>query len=225
MVVTSQETWESCGASLMIGSGAAGWVADDRSALTLADEMLPSGQALVLTPAPGDHGSGIVSRRSIRDVRFARRGPEGRHTSLLHRPLTAQALNMVPHPEGGWFTETWRASATFTPPGYPGERSAATAILFLLPPDEASRWHVVSSDELWFWHSGGPLALTLGGTGDRPQDQRTVILGPDLTEGQIPQALVPGQTWQSARPQSGETLVSCVVSPGFDFADFRILPH
>jgi predicted cupin superfamily sugar epimerase len=222
MVVTSQETWESCGTNLVTGSGIAGWAADDRSALALADEMLPSGQALVLTV--GESVPGIVSRDSIRDVRYARRGPEGRHMALLHRSPTAQALNLLPHPEGGWFTETWRAAATFTPVGYPGERSAATAILFLLPPEETSRWHVVRSDELWFWHSGGPLALTLGGTGDRPQDERTIILGPDLEHGQAPQALIPGQTWQSARPLNGETLVSCVVSPGFDFADFVVAP-
>jgi uncharacterized protein len=76
-------------------------------------------------------------------------------------PPLARQLDLRPHPEGGWFRETWRSPVTFTPDGYPGARSAATAIYFLLHPGERSRWHVVRSDELWFWHSGGPLTLRM----------------------------------------------------------------
>ncbi len=130
-------------------------------------------------------------------------------------------LDLRPHPEGGWYTETWRAGPSSTPPGYPGERAAATGIYFLLRPGEESRWHTVRSDELWLWHRGGPLALTLGGNGTEPAAAETVLLGPDIGSGQRPQALVPGGVWQSARPAvDTEVLVSCVVAPGFDFADF-----
>jgi predicted cupin superfamily sugar epimerase len=174
------------------------------------------------------------------------------------RPPLAKQLDLQPHPEGGWYRETWRSPATFAPEGYDGPRSAATAIYFVLHPGEQSRWHVVRSDELWFWHSGGPLALRLGGNGQvpteaaasetaaggtRPGENATdlaesaataagaaptvqtgdVLLGPDVLAGQRPQALVPGGVWQSAVPASGQPVfVSCVVAPGFDFADFRL---
>lgn len=89
------------------------------------------------------------------------------------------------------------------------------------------------SDELWLWHSGGPLILRLGGAGTPPDTDgpaetanpttANVLLGSDVMAGQQPQALVPGGTWQSAAPASAEhVLVSCVVAPGFDFADFRL---
>lgn len=143
----------------------------------------------------------------------------------MDRPETAAALGLRPHPEGGWFRETWAAPVSFHPPGYGGERASATAIYFLLPAGEASRWHALSSDELWLWHHGGPLTLWLAGRGDTPHGEpQTVTLGADLTSGQIPQALVPAGTWQSARPAADEeVLVSCIVSPGFAFADFRLL--
>ncbi|RZS43140.1 hypothetical protein EV193_102116 [Herbihabitans rhizosphaerae] len=140
-------------------------------------------------------------------------------------PETARILDLAPHPEGGWYRQTWRSDTTVHPAGYPGERAAATAIYFLLCPGERSRWHVVRSAELWLWHAGGPLVLQLGGDGDQPSaEPDTVVLGSDLAAGQRPQAVVPPGTWQSARPlNDSEVLVSCVVSPGFDFADFRLL--
>jgi hypothetical protein len=134
-----------------------------------------------------------------------------------------ERLGLVAHPEGGWYRETWRAPAEFTPPGYPGPRAAATAIHFLLHPGERSRWHVVRSDELWLWHQGGPLILRLGGTGNRPQETvDELVLGPVGAPGAAPMRRVPGGTWQSALPTTEPALVSCVVSPGFDFADFRM---
>ena len=137
-------------------------------------------------------------------------------------PLVA-LLDLRPHPEGGWYRETWRAPATCTPVGYPGERASATGIYFLLHPGEQSRWHVVRSDELWLWHAGGPVELRLGGSGADPAPGATIMLGADVAAHQRPQACVPGGVWQSARPVGTDpTLVSCVVSPGFDFADFRL---
>jgi uncharacterized protein len=153
-------------------------------------------------------------------------------------PPLARELGLQPHPEGGWFRETWRSPMTFAPGGYEGTRSVATAIYFLLHPGERSQWHVVRSDELWFWHSGGPLTLRLGGerapvgadatgpgapTAVPPAGTMDVLLGPDVLAGQRPQALVPGGVWQSAAPAVDEAvLVSCVVAPGFDFADFSL---
>ena len=134
-----------------------------------------------------------------------------------------ERLGLVPHPEGGWYRQTWRSPVVFAPDGYAGERSAATAIYFLLHPGERSVWHVVRSDELWLWHGGGPLELSLGGSGQRPSAASSVVLGGDVEAGERPQALVPGGVWQAAAPAgSSPVLVSCVVAPGFDFADFRL---
>jgi uncharacterized protein len=142
---------------------------------------------------------------------------------MTERPPLAEQLDLQAHPEGGWFRETWRSALSFSPAGYDGERSAATAIYYLLYPGEESRWHVVRSDELWFWHSGGPLTLRLGGSGPDPDGRSAVVLGDALSAGHQPQALVPGGVWQSATPAGPDpVLVSCVVAPGFDFADFRV---
>jgi predicted cupin superfamily sugar epimerase len=141
------------------------------------------------------------------------------------RPPLAETLDLQPHPEGGWFRETWRAAPTFVPEGYSGERNAATGIYFLLQPGEESRWHKVRSDEMWFWHHGGPLQMSLGGVGTEPDaEPGTFVLGGDVEDGQHPQLLVPGGYWQAARPLGDDpVLVSCVVAPGFDFSDFRLL--
>ncbi|GLW11829.1 hypothetical protein Misp01_69570 [Microtetraspora sp. NBRC 13810] len=180
-------------------------VADDDEALRVAGERF------------GDGGP-VVAVDGER-VRFLRRDVRGTFVSVAERPAVAEALDLLPHPEGGWFRETWRSGVTFEPPGYGGPRSSATAIHFLLMPGEESVWHVVRSDELWFWHRGGPLTLLIG---DPDGEYETVVLGPDVERGEVPQALVPAGTWQAARPAGPrEALVSCVVSPGFDFADFQ----
>ena len=141
------------------------------------------------------------------------------------RPRTAELLDLQPHPEGGWYRETWRSPVSFTPDGYPGQRATATAIYFLLRPGEQSRWHVVRSAELWLWHSGGPLTLRLGGQGEQPEAVSEIVLGADVEAGQRPQVVIPGGVWQAAVPASErEVLVSCVVAPGFDFADFTLMP-
>ncbi|MFI6775912.1 cupin domain-containing protein [Nocardia sp. NPDC050412] len=131
------------------------------------------------------------------------------------RPPLAVALDLEPHPEGGWYRQTWRSAVEFTPQGYPGQRASATGIYFLLMPGERSAPHTVRSDELWLWHRGGPLVLDIGG--------EELVLGPDVEHGQVLQAVVPGGVSQAARPAGNEyVLVSCIVAPGFDFADFRL---
>jgi uncharacterized protein len=144
-------------------------------------------------------------------------------TELPH-PLLAEALELRPHPEGGWFRETWRAATRFEPDGYDGIRATATAIYFLLEPGQESRWHRVRSEELWIWQRGGPLLLDLGGRGAEPNAQpQTITLGEDFATGQQLQALVPAGCWQSARTAANDAaLATCVVSPGFEFDDFEL---
>jgi predicted cupin superfamily sugar epimerase len=120
----------------------------------------------------------------------------------MSRSSIVAELDLSPHPEGGWYRQTWRSGHEFTPAGYPGPRAAATAIYFLLHPGEEARWHQVRSDELWLWHSGGPLTLRTGGAGDRPSEfVRSTVLGSDLAAGQRPQGLVPAGTWQAVKPR------------------------
>lgn len=137
-------------------------------------------------------------------------------------PLLAVELGMEPHPEGGWFVRTWAAGTTVETPG--GTRPTATLIHFLLPAGEVSAWHVVTSDEIWLWHGPGELALQLGGAGEQPDATGPVqVLGPG--DGEPPprfQVLVPANTWQRTLPGEREVLVSCLVSPGFDYTDWRI---
>ncbi|MFV0633791.1 cupin domain-containing protein [Demequina sp.] len=138
-------------------------------------------------------------------------------------PATASALDLAPHPEGGWFRRTYTSPIPVDTDG--GKRPALTVIHYLLTPGESSAWHVVSSDEMWLWHGPGTLELRLGGDGERPADTadaRVVVLGP-VASGAAAQVLVPAGVWQSATLASDEEcLVSCVVSPGFDFADWRL---
>jgi uncharacterized protein len=139
------------------------------------------------------------------------------------RPELAELLDLAPHPEGGWFAETWRSDVWFFPPGYEGRRRAATIIVFALHPGEQSRWHMVRSDEIWLWQRGGALRLRRGGSADKPASPDEVLLGPDLAAGQVLQAVVPGGVWQAAEPAGDEPVaVSCVVAPGFEYADFRL---
>jgi uncharacterized protein len=124
-------------------------------------------------------------------------------------------LGLAPHPEGGWYRETWRA------PAGPGERSAGTAIHFLLEAGQRSHWHRVDADELWLWHAGAALSLRVG---DDDRVVESVRLGGAVLDGELPQHRVPAGRWQAAEAGTGWALVSCVVVPGFDFAGFELAP-
>lgn len=126
------------------------------------------------------------------------------------------ALGLQPHPEGGWFAETWRD----LPPD--GGRGAGTAIYFLLKADEASHWHRVDATEIWHHHAGGPLHLHIADDDGAPV--RVLRLGPDLAAGERPQGIVPAGAWQAARPVAGAVLVGCTVSPAFSFDGFELAP-
>jgi uncharacterized protein len=122
-------------------------------------------------------------------------------------------LDMKPHPEGGHYVETFRDAEG------PKGRGHSTAIYFLLQVGEVSAWHRVDAAEHWFWHAGGPLALSISDDG---QSARAIRLGPDLRAGQRPGAIVPANAWQAAESLGAWTLVSCVVAPGFVFETFEL---
>lgn len=145
----------------------------------------------------------------------ARRTVDGEIIEWLDVPTRAAELGLEPHPEGGWYRRTWAAPAAVETAG--GRRPAATMILFLLPPGEASAWHVVTSDEIWLWHGPGPVTIQHGGASETPFDGDLLVL-----DAANPQVLVPAGVWQRTLPATEEALVSCVVSPGFDFADFTL---
>ena len=134
-------------------------------------------------------------------------------------------LGLAPHPEGGFYRETYRASEVLPraalPERFAGPRSVSTAILYLLPEGEKSRLHRIASDELWHFHLGGPLELVeLAPDGS----VETTILGSGLERGEVLQKAVAAGRWFGARPRPGAgwCLVGCTVAPGFDFADFRL---
>ena len=138
---------------------------------------------------------------------------------MTDRALSAERLigllGLQPHPEGGCYVETYRAPAD-------GGRGAVTAIYFLLRAGERSHWHTVDAVEIWLWHGGAPLELSVyqeGGTVERCR------LGMDIAGGERPQAVVPVGAWQAARSLGEWSLVSCTVAPAFEFAGFRMAPE
>lgn len=124
-------------------------------------------------------------------------------------------LGLRPHPEGGWYAETWRHRPV------DGGRPAGTAIYYLLAAGQRSHWHRVDATEIWHHYAGDPLRLEIH-AGAGPTE--IVALGPDLAAGQRPQAVVPAGAWQAAAPAGAWALVGCTVSPGFEFAGFELAP-
>lgn len=170
-------------------------------------------------------------RAHDRDEPAERRTVDGRLIERVARPPLAVTLGLEPHPEGGWYRRTWTSPQSVTLP-HPDAaatagrsdrtRAAATLILFLLPAGEWSGWHRVASSEVWIWSGIGPVTLQYGGEGDEPDPEgRRVVVG-DPREGHAPQAVVPPDVWQRTLPAEHDALVSCLVSPGFDFADFTM---
>ena len=127
-------------------------------------------------------------------------------------------LDLSPHPEGGFYRETFRDTVT----GADG-RAASTAIYFLLPEGVVSRWHRVDAAEAWHWYAGAPLTLSEGGDGPAPGEARDVRLGTDLAKGERPQHVIEAGVWQQARSLGAWTLVGCTVAPGFMFEGFEII--
>jgi uncharacterized protein len=123
------------------------------------------------------------------------------------------ALDLVPHPEGGWYRRTWEA------PAAPGERPAASAIYYLLLEGEESASHRIDADELWHFYAGDALELTR----EWPDGRNDVVmLGPDVAAGQAPQVVIEAGVWQSARPLGYFALVGATVTPAFTFDGFEL---
>jgi predicted cupin superfamily sugar epimerase len=139
-----------------------------------------------------------------------------------------ETLGLQPHVEGGWYKRLWNSSFEIPQEtlggSYSGPRASASSIYFLLHADETSDWHTVLSSEIWLYHSGSPIVLSLGGSGEQPENVTEVILGLDIAAGQQPQVVIPAGVWQAARPLGEEpVLVSCIVSPEFHFDDFKLI--
>ena len=124
-------------------------------------------------------------------------------------------LELAPHPEGGWYRQTWAAAVSA------GARPAGTCIYFLLARGEASHWHRVDAAEIWHHYAGAPLILSLAATAEGPATDHA--LGPDLATAR-PQVVVPEGHWQAARTTGDWSLVGCTVSPGFRFEGFELAP-
>lgn len=135
-------------------------------------------------------------------------------------------LDLSPHPEGGWYRQTW-AAPDVSPATNEG-RAGGTAILFLLKAGERSHWHTVDAEELWIWQGGDPLILRVAADDTGPVN--AITLGGDVAAGEALQGLVPTGQWQAAEALApgvgahGYSLVSCVVVPGFEFAGFTLAP-
>lgn len=125
------------------------------------------------------------------------------------------ALKLERHPEGGWYVQTFRDSDEHH------GRARSTAIYYLLEGGDRSHWHTVDAVEIWHYHAGAPLELSLSENG---VSARSIILGIDFASDQRPQGLVRKGEWQSALSLGDWTLVSCTVAPGFEFAGFRMAP-
>jgi predicted cupin superfamily sugar epimerase len=141
-------------------------------------------------------------------------------TAYLHSGLSAQEiiklLDLQPHPEGGYYRETFRDSATDE-----NGRAASSLIYFLLDAGDVSAWHRVDAVEVWHWYAGAPLVITVSENG---HDCEAVHLGADLKAGQRPQYVVPTNWWQTATSLGAWTLVGCTVAPAFDFKGFELAP-
>lgn len=126
-----------------------------------------------------------------------------------------RALDLRPHPEGGWYGETFVDGPDGT------ERSRSTAIYYLLEAGQRSHWHRIDAVEVWHFYAGAPLQLS-----QSPDGQRTasMVLGPDIMRRERPQIVVPKDHWQSAFSLGAFTLAGCTVAPGFQFTGFELAP-
>ncbi len=136
-----------------------------------------------------------------------------------------ELLKLLPHPEGGYYKETYRSddsiSFNILNKGHKGKRNLATSIYYLLESGQVSKFHRLKSDEIWYYHCGSPMRIICLSEGEIS----SLILGADISLGQLPQAIIKAGTIFGATPFDGNsfTLVGCVVTPGFDFKDFEFV--
>ncbi len=130
-------------------------------------------------------------------------------------------LNMLTHPEGGYFAEHYRSSESFSPAGFDGQRSYATSIYFLLEKGQFSAMHKIKSDEIWHFYLGEPLEIIeIEPNGNLIKTK----LGQNFNNGEVLSYVVKAENWFGSRPLDGSefSLVGCTVSPGFNFSDFEM---
>ena len=145
-------------------------------------------------------------------------------TSVKPAEYWINELQLVPHPEGGYYRETYRAAeqvdSTHLPGRFGGRRSFCTAIYFLLRSQDISCFHRIKSDELWHFHAGGSLSLYALAD----HNLKSYLLGSLPDRGESLQVAIPANTWFAAKVNEVDSyvLVSCTVAPGFDFQDFEI---
>lgn len=136
-----------------------------------------------------------------------------------------QVLGLLPHPEGGFYKETYRSELSIKkevlPSDFSGDRNCSTGIYFLLAGENKSRFHRIKSDEMWHHYEGSAVIIHMITPGG---EYSKIKLGKDFSKGDIQQAVVPAGVWFGAEleDKSGWCLTGCTVSPGFDFADFEL---
>ena len=131
-----------------------------------------------------------------------------------------ETLGLVPHPEGGFYRQTYRSPFLVQPGDDRSPRAALTTIYFLLTAGDVSRWHIVSSDEVWHFYEGASLEIFTADRAFIEIERRELGLVGSST---MPVRVVAARQWQAARSTGAFTLVGCTVAPGFEFADFSLL--
>ncbi len=146
-------------------------------------------------------------------------------TAMHNADYFVKNLNLQPHPEGGWYKETYRSEGDIAvdrpPADFSVNRSISTAIYFLLEGKHFSAFHRIKSDEMWHFYEGGTLhvyVIHLNGL------LEIIKLGKETDKGEMFQAVVPAGCWFASQPadEKSFSLVGCTVAPGFDFADFEM---
>ncbi len=128
-------------------------------------------------------------------------------------------LDLLPHPEGGFYKEVYRSSEFFQPHGFDGERNYSTSIYFLLEKGNVSHFHRIKSDEIWYYHGGDALSVFVI---HKSGELEELKIGPNPDQGEVLQAVVPAGTIFGSKSSGAYSLVGCMVSPGFDFKDFEL---
>ena len=128
-------------------------------------------------------------------------------------------LELLPHPEGGFYKEVYRSGESFNPKGFDGQRSYLTSINFLLEEGNVSHFHSIKSDELWCYHAGDSLSVFVIYPDGKLEELK---IGPNIEKGEVLQAVVPAGTIFGSKSGGEYSLVGCMVAPGFDFQDFKL---
>jgi len=146
-------------------------------------------------------------------------------TTLIDAKYWIHKLQLMPHPEGGYYRQTYRAELMVEkaslPPEFAGSRAVATAIHFLLTGTDFSALHRLRSDEMWHFYAGGTLVVHVIAENGKHSE---ILLGGDADAGEVFQAVVKAGCWFGSRVREPGpfALVGCTVSPGFDFGDFEL---